>query len=140
MILFNYKNVNGGNNLNERIRKIRKEKGLTMEKFGERLGVKKSTISQIENGKSNVTEQMFVAICREFDVNEEWLRTGKGEMYRQMSQHEKAANIVGKMLKSDNKFIQEVFIALGEMSEDEWDVVQKFVDNLKKAKENADNS
>lgn len=67
--------------MNERIKQIRKELSLTMEKFGERLGVKKNSISQIESGNRNLTDQMFLAICREFNVNEEWLRFGTGAMF-----------------------------------------------------------
>lgn len=63
-----------------RIKELRKELGLTLEKFGERLGVKKAAVSKWENG-DNITDQMFKSICREFNVNEEWLRTGKGEMF-----------------------------------------------------------
>ncbi len=62
--------------MNERIKQLRKKLGLTLEKFGERIGVSKMTISRIENGVNNVTEQMFKSICREFNVDEEWLRTG----------------------------------------------------------------
>ena len=66
--------------MNERIKLLRKEYlHLTLEKFGERLGVGKTAISNIENGNRSVTDQMFKAICREFHVNEEWLRTGAGE-------------------------------------------------------------
>lgn len=67
--------------MNERIKELRKFLNLTMEKFGERLGVKKNSISQIESGNRNLTDQMFLAICREFNVNEEWLRTGAGDMF-----------------------------------------------------------
>ena len=66
---------------NERVNIIRKEAKLTMEKFGERLGVTKSSISNIEAGRHTLTDQMIKAICREFNVNEEWLRDGIGEMY-----------------------------------------------------------
>lgn len=67
--------------INERVKELRKELNLTMEKFGERLGVRKTAISRIESGVNNLTEQMFLAICREFGVNEEWLRDGEGEMF-----------------------------------------------------------
>ena len=62
--------------VNERVREIRKSVKLTMEKFGERLGVGKVAISCIESGKNNVTEQMIKSICREFGYREEWLRDG----------------------------------------------------------------
>lgn len=65
----------------ERIKEIRKTLGLTLEKFGNRVGVGKSAISNIENGNRGITEQMQKAICREFNVNEEWLRDGVGSMF-----------------------------------------------------------
>ncbi len=64
--------------MNERIKQLRKKLGLTLEKFGERVGVGKAALSRIENGSNGVTEQMFKSICREFNVDEEWLRTGAG--------------------------------------------------------------
>lgn len=66
---------------NERVRELRKALGLTLEKFGERLGVKKNAISAIENGRNSLTDQMTKAICREFGVDYIWLTTGEGEMF-----------------------------------------------------------
>lgn len=69
--------------MNNRIKELRKDLGLTLEKFGEQVGVTKTTISRIEKGINSVTDQMFKSICREFNVNPEWLRTGKLPMYVQ---------------------------------------------------------
>lgn len=75
-------NQKGGmSKLNERIKELRKSLGLTLEKFGERLGVGKTAINKLEKGENNVTDQMVKSICREFSVNEEWLRDGVGEPY-----------------------------------------------------------
>lgn len=65
----------------ERIREVRKALGLTLEKFGERLGLKKSAVSLIENGKNSVTDANIKAICREFGVDYIWLTSGVGEMF-----------------------------------------------------------
>ena len=65
----------------ERIREVRKALGLTLEKFGERIGMKKNSVSQLENGKNSVTEQVVKAICREYNVDYMWLTTGDGEMF-----------------------------------------------------------
>lgn len=65
----------------ERIREVRNALGLTLEKFGDRLGVTKVAISNIEKGNRNLTEQMTKAICREFNVDYMWLTTGDGEMF-----------------------------------------------------------
>ena len=65
----------------ERIRELRKTLKMTMEQFGEKIGVTKSTISNIENGNRNATEHMVKSICREFNVDYIWLTTGDGEMF-----------------------------------------------------------
>ena len=66
---------------NERIKEVRKSLGLTLEKFGERIGLKKSAVSLIENGKNAVTDANVKAICCEFGVDYIWLTTGDGEMF-----------------------------------------------------------
>ena len=63
----------------ERVKKVRKFLGLTLDKFGEKLGVTKQTISRIENNINNVTEQMAKSICREFNVDYFWLTEGIGD-------------------------------------------------------------
>lgn len=67
--------------MNERLKELRNVLNLSGEKFGQRLGVTRASISNIENGNRSLTEQMIKAICREFDVNEDWLRNGVGEMF-----------------------------------------------------------
>ena len=67
--------------INERIRKIRKDHSLTLEAFGSRLGMGKTAISKIENGRGGVTEQTKKSICREFNVNYDWLENDIGDPY-----------------------------------------------------------
>ena len=66
----------------ERIRKLRKELDMTQQKFGERIGIKGNTVAQYELGRNEPVDAVFSLICREFNVNEMWLRTGDGEMFR----------------------------------------------------------
>lgn len=117
--------------MNERIRQLRKSLGLTLEEFGAKVGVGKTAISNIENGNRNLTDQMFLSICREWNVNEEWLRTGEGNMFEEMSCAEKAAQIVGNAIGSGDEFVLNTFIALGQLSPAEWDIIKKFVDKIK---------
>ncbi len=92
--------------MNERIRYLRKELlGLTLEKFGERLGVTKVTISRLENGINAVTDQMFKSICREFNVNEDWLRDGMGEPFV-IPKDETAAIITDILIDPDDDVYQ----------------------------------
>lgn len=69
--------------IGERIKILRKEKNLSMEDFGAVIGMGKSAVSRIENGVNGTTDQTIRSICREFGVNEQWLRTGEGEMFEQ---------------------------------------------------------
>lgn len=65
----------------ERVRMARKTLGLTLEKFGAKIGLKKSSLSQVETGVNDLTESNIKAICREFNVDEKWLRDGVGSMF-----------------------------------------------------------
>ena len=71
--------------MNNQIKLLRKELGLTMQEFGKNLGVSKSAISNIENGYNSLTDQMISSICNAYNVNEEWLRNGSGEMFVESS-------------------------------------------------------
>lgn len=93
--------------MNERIKELRKFLGLTLEKFGNRLGVTKVTISRLENGINSVTEQMFRSICREFDVSEKWLRTGEGDMFI-IPEDDTAALVSNLLEEPDDEFYQAV--------------------------------
>lgn len=70
----------------ERVNEVRKSLGLTLEKFGEKLGVTKTTVSRIEKGVNNLTDQMAISICREYNVNYDYLMYGEGEMFDDLPQ------------------------------------------------------
>lgn len=67
--------------MNERLRKLRKTLDLTQQEFADRLGLKRNTIGQYEIGRNPPIDAVIISICREFNVSEEWLRTGVGEMF-----------------------------------------------------------
>lgn len=71
--------------INDRIRELRKNLGLSGEKFGEQIGLTRMAISNLETGKYNLTEQTILSICRVYNVSEQWLRTGEGEMFKNIS-------------------------------------------------------
>lgn len=120
----------------ERIRKTRKELGLTLEKFGESLGVGKGAISAIENGKRNLTDQMAISICREFNVNETWLRTGEGEMFIELSRDEQIADFVGRTLSTESESFKKRFIAmLAKLDESDWKTLERIALELTQKKD-----
>ena len=111
---------------NSRVREIRKAKNLTLEKFGEKLGVQKSAISKIERGENSVSDQIRLAICREFDVSETWLRTGEGEMFISLNRSQEIASFVGKLMAGEEDTFKRRFIAmLARLDESEWELIEK---------------
>lgn len=96
----------------ERIRQIRKAKGLTLEQFGERIGVTKSAVSKWENGGREITPQIAKAICKEFGVNEEWLNDGTGEMFTYDITSKLDDLAVANSLSADQRALVERFIKL----------------------------
>lgn len=108
--------------VNERIRQIRKALSLTMEDFGSRLGVTKVSISMIESGKRNVTDQMFLAICREFNVNPEWLRDGIGEPFKEVTRNKRIEGFVEDILTNEPEGRKARLVdALASLDEEGWD-------------------
>ena len=125
--------------MNARIKKLRKELGLTLDKFGEKLGVTKPTISRIENGVNNVTEQMIKSICREFNVNETWLRTGEGEMFVDMDTEDELMRWAGEVLSGSDTSFQKRFVKmLMGLNPAQWKVLEEKILELyeKQDKEN----
>ena len=110
---------------NERVREIRKVKGLTMRQFGEKIGVVGSTISDIENGRRSLNRQNLLAICREFRVNEDWLRTGEGSMFVEPDEDEEIARFVGDILSDQPDFRRRLISVLSRMTPDEWALLEE---------------
>lgn len=146
MLLSNYpigKYLKGGLLLNNRIKQLRKELGLTQEKFGEKLGLKKNSISQIENGINSLTEQLLLSVCREFNVSEKWLRTGEGEMFIPVPEEDEVAAYVEDLLADNGEnelynLIKSIMRTYNELSPKSQEVLRdaskKLVENLKKEK------
>lgn len=109
----------------ERVKKIRIDEGLTLEKFGERLGVTSSTVSRVENGVHELTDQMFMAICREYGINKEWLRSGKGSMKRSPDEFS-----LDEYARKQGATEEEIMIAKAYFSV-EPEIRKKFMDQLR---------
>jgi len=113
---------------NERVKQLRKFLDLTLEKLGDRLGVTKVAISNIENGKRAVTEQMSKAICREFNVNEDWLRNGVGDMFKQRDGS--FSEILSELDDSDDDFIKSFITVYMELDEDSKEVLRQIATKM----------
>lgn len=101
----------------ERIREVRNALGLTLEKFGDRLGVTKVAISNLEKGNRNLTEQMTKAICREFNVDYMWLTTGEGEMF--IDSDDDFIERIDRIMAGEDEARKNLFKFMLELSDDD---------------------
>ena len=120
----------------ERVKEIRKSLNYTLEKFGKPLGVGKTAISKIEKGENNLTDQMVLSICREFSVDEEWLRNGTGEPFIQVTPYEKAYNRFGYIMENSSPSKKAALSVLLELlysvPDDQWDMIMEQYNEIKK--------
>ena len=95
--------------MNNRIREVRHFLKLSQAEFGKRIGIRSSSLSDIENGNCNVTERIIIAVCAKFNVNEEWLRTGEGNMF---VEEDKKFNEFYEIYKQLSKPLQDFLIQI----------------------------
>ncbi|MBQ9027413.1 MAG: helix-turn-helix transcriptional regulator [Lachnospiraceae bacterium] len=113
---------------NERVKAIRRSErvNLTLEKFGERVVLKKSSLSLIENGKSTVTEQLRRSICREFGVDYAWLTTGEGQMFAETD--DDMAALIDRVMAGENEFHKELFKTFARLDTEELLALERILD------------
>ena len=112
--------------MHNRIKLIRADAGLKQAEFGNRIGIKQNTVAVYESGRVVPSDVAINNICKEFRVNEKWLRTGEGEQYVPVSRKEQLAIFFGDVMKDDDEsFRVRFFNALAEYTEDDWKVLEK---------------
>ena len=116
----------------ERIRELRKTLKMTMEQFGEKIGVTKSTISNIENGNRNATEHMVKSICREFNVDYIWLTTGGGEMF--VETDDDFFERIDRIMAGENETRKNMFKALLYASDEDIEALARIIELFTNAK------
>lgn len=123
---------NTGINMDERLKKLRKVLDLTQHEFAARIGVKQNTIATYEMGKGRVpSSQTLKSICREFNVNEEWLRDGTGKMFTESDCIEQLLNQIRGMLVNESSDFKYRFVnMLPNLSASDWKLLQKIVIGL----------
>lgn len=121
--------------MKERLKKLRKTLDLTQQEFADRIGSARDNIAGYETGRRNPSVAVISLICTKFNVNEEWLRTGNGEMFIELTRDEQIEHFVGDALKSEDDSFKKKFIAmLAALDESDWEVLQKMVELLQENK------
>ena len=118
----------------ERIKLLRTEQlHMTQTEFGEALGVKRDVINNIENNRLKNPEKqepIYRLMCEKFNVSEEWLRTGEGEMFVPLTKNQLITEFAADLVMEDNTFKKRLFEALAKLNEREREVLAQLADSL----------
>ena len=126
--------------MNERLKQLRKALEMTMDEFGRLIGISKSGVSEIEQGRRNVTEQHLIMLSNTTPkgkiINIDWIRTGKGEMFYDGTEYDFVAHFTASLMKEKPDSFKNRFVkALSEISEDDWKTIEDFAKKLSVTKQ-----
>lgn len=130
--------------MNERIKELRKTLRFTQQEFADRLNIKRGSLANYEIGRNQPIDAIVSLICKEFNVNEVWLRTGEGEMFVQLPEEDEVAAYVSDLLEDDGEnplylIIKEIMHTYNEVSPKSQEVLRDFskklLENLGQKKE-----
>lgn len=126
--------MNRDDGMKGRLRELRRLKGLTQEQFAARIGIKRNSYANYEVGRNYPIDAVIHSICREYDVYEQWLRTGEGEMMRPLSDEEMITNWVHSVFADESAQFQKRFILmLQSLNREQWKIIEKYAHLLLKA-------
>lgn len=112
----------------QRIREIRKEKKLTQQSLADSLGLKQNTVASYEIDRVQPSDRTINDICDKFNVNEQWLRTGEGEPFLEITRNEAITDFMSDILNEDNTFKNRLIAALAKLDESQWKVLEQIAE------------
>ena len=117
--------------IGERIKAVRKHFKLTQAEFGERIGVKGNTIATYEIGRNAPVDAIFSLLCREYGVNEIWLRSGEGEMFQAMTEDEELAAYLGDVMNDEPaSFRSRLTLEMKNWTPEVWQMLEEICKRL----------
>lgn len=111
--------------MTERLKTVRKALHLTQQDMADRLGLKRNTIATYEIGKAQPSDRTIADICREFNINEAWLRTGEGAMCQPVTRDQAITDFMADILKGEPDFRTKLIGVLARLSEEEWAMLER---------------
>lgn len=117
--------------INERIKLVRNDSGLSQTAFAEQLGTTRGVITNLEGEKTTPNEQFLRLICREFNVNENWLRTGEGEMMQSRTRNQEIAEFMGRVMNDPDDAPRKRLISIiSKLDVDEWRLLDEIAKKM----------
>lgn len=116
--------------IHDRIKELRQALQLSQQEFADRLKVTQGTVSGYEIGRRAPADAIILSICREFHVNEKWLRTGEGPMFRAETKEQKLFTALGDIAMGPDNFKRRFIAALAEMPEENWEALLRLVQTV----------
>ena len=117
--------------ISARIAAVIKASGLTKTAFAERLNVSQSFVSRLAVGASVPSDRTIADICREFNVNEHWLRTGEGEMFSTLSREEEITKFAMEIIRDpDSEFQRQLLTTMARLEPAQWKLMEQMLDQL----------
>lgn len=112
--------------MNERIKKLRRSLDLTQQEFADRIGIKRGAIANYEIGRNTPADSVISLICREFNVSENWLRTGTGEMFLPADRNADIARLTKQLLNEESdSFKNRLISILSNLTVEEWEFLEE---------------
>ena len=123
--------MKGDKNMIDRIKILRKTLGFTQQEFADKIGLSRNFIAQLETGSKAASDRTILDICKEFSVNETWLRTGTGDMFLQENKDAQISQMLDEVIKAnESDFKRRLISALSKLDDDGWDSLEKLVENI----------
>lgn len=123
--------------IGERVKELRKQVNLTQQAFADRLNLKRNTVGSYEVNVVEPSDRTISDICREFNVNETWLRTGEGEMFNQITQSEKLAAFLADITSNEEDSFKRQFVeVLADLEPEDWKFLERMARKLQKKEGN----
>nr|DAT96636.1 MAG TPA: helix-turn-helix domain protein [Caudoviricetes sp.] len=123
--------------IGERVKELRKQINLTQQAFADRLNLKRNTVGSYEVNVVEPSDRTISDICREFNVNETWLRTGEGEMFNQITRSEKITSFLTEITEDEGDDFKRRFVEmLAELEPEDWKLLERMAEKLQKKEGN----
>nr|DAR06117.1 MAG TPA: helix-turn-helix domain protein [Caudoviricetes sp.] len=123
--------------IGERVKELRKQVNLTQQAFADRLNLKRNTVGSYEVNVVEPSDRTISDICREFNVNETWLRTGEGEMFNQITRSEKITSFLTEITEDEGDDFKRRFVEmLAELEPEDWKLLERMAEKMQKKEGN----